>query len=129
MRCVLLRAKNGPKHSPYRIMLIIMNSCVLFQKQGSGLTDTYLNHKIRKGLKKQKVSNESIMYQTMRNNIFSNIGRLTFIMIRYCIETYESFITAKTQRAQRHKFFPLPLRGPTILVGIDKRQWKIIQFL
>jgi len=69
------------------------------------------------------------MYQAMRNNIFYNISRLTLIMIRYCIETYESFITAKAQRAQRHKFFPLPLRGPAILVGIDKRQWKMIQFL
>ena len=101
----LLRAKDGPKHSPYRIMLVIMNSWVLFQKQESGLTDTYLNHKTRKDLIKQKVSSELIMYQTKGDNIFFNIGRLTLFMIRYCIATYESFITAKTQRPQRHKFF------------------------
>ena len=69
----------------------------MFQKQESGLTDTYLYRKIRKGLKKHKVRNDTTMYQAMMNNIFFNIGKLTLIMIRYCIATYESFITAKTK--------------------------------
>ena len=101
----LIKAKNRPKHSLYRIMLVIMNSCTSFQKQESGQEDTYLNHKIRKDSKIQKVSNDLIMYQAMRNNIFYNMRRLPSIMIRYCIATYKSFITTKAQRAQRHKFF------------------------